>query len=560
MGSASLCEGCGAVLPLADMEGKVVCPACGRATKEQKAPPAAGAPGSITIDFTGLGKAVEDAAKIGTSFPSYPTAKTVKRGIAFSSAVGCLVPLIVLAVTGAIAFSAFRNGTDTIKKSFGITSPGLSPSSGTSLQLPAEGGGVGDVIALGYDPKANERRVGRFRVAGEDSKVVWQTGPMGSSVYSVSLARAGANVFVAGGDSLRMVDLATGTQRWEASLPDKVSPSCAECFVAVGDGVVVRTDDATVAAYGPGSAEPRWSRHLAAANGTMVVTEAGVVVVDDAPAPARGQVATVLEAATGKVRSSYAPRCPGTEATSPFGGLSSGDLLRGVPGTSDLLAVVTFGSTCVVRWDGATGAVRWASPFELPGSVQKDDTVVSAQLLAFGTTANEVRRVDLATGQVGSLALPADVSARPLRVSGSMLVGETTSTRGSTKGGLVGWDLRTGAVAWQVPMPSGSQSVSRSVNGSDALFDGQPRSVLVATDTGLALVTFDGADRTYVVRTLDAATGKLSGGTPASFGSGSGTPSLEVEGVVANRLFAFLDSDLVVIPLDGKGSVSRFDD
>ena len=109
-------------------------------------------------------------------------------------------------------------------------------------------------------------------------------------------------------------------------------------------------------------------------------------------------------------------------------------------------------------------------------------------------------------------------------------------------------------------MPNGSQSVSRSVNGSDALFDGQPRSVLVATDAGLALVTFDGADRTYVVRTLDAATGKLSGGTPASFGSGSGTPSLEVEGVVANRLFAFLDSDLVVIPLDGKGSVSRFDD
>ena len=147
------------------------------------------------------------------------------------------------------------------------------------------------------------------------------------------------------------------------------------------------------------------------------------------------------------------------------------------------------------------------------------------------------------------LALPPDVTAVPVAVSGSLLVAETTTTRGTTRGGLAAWDLGTGQAVWQSAMPDGSKPFSdRLAGSSESLFPDSPLSTVVAVGTELRLATFSGDTYTASLRTIDPATGALGEPRSWSFGDGPGIPSLRLHRVTPEGMLITADSGLLFLP------------
>jgi hypothetical protein len=210
----------------------------------------------------------------------------------------------------------------------------------------------------------------------------------------------------------------------------------------------------------------------------------------------------------------------------------------------------------VVRWESVSGTVRWT--LGITGNFSSSDSppLISDRDLVLGSSGSIVH-VDLASGRGAELEQVPDAAAEPHSLSGRTLIGQTTATRGTSKGGVAAWDLTTNKRLWSVPLPKGAQPASTGPwASSDALFDGSPRSVLVTGGSSAQVVTFFGEDRVVDTQSLDLATGEL--GRPVrrtylSRFSTSGTPSLTVEDISPDRLVISVDSLLEIVPLpDGE--------
>lgn len=541
-----VCDGCGASLPLPDAQGHVICPSCGRAQiiKPKEAPRTATPPtATINVDLSGLADVARPAAK--------------------ASAVGCalgpIIALVVVALVGGVLFFSLRNVGDGITKGLSPTRSGsLSPVSGTGLLLPGEGSGADDIVTFAYDSKVSARRVVRVHLDGSGGKVVWQSKNFASDVYAVNLALSGKTLYVGAGDSLRALDPDTGVERWVAALSDKVKTNCANsCLTPLADGVAVVTDDGQLSAFGPDSAAARWTKTTEGVHPQLLVSGTTLALVDDKPDAAFESRVSIIDAASGTVRTTFDPRCaPAGIGASFTGAIDASNPMRFVPGTADIVAVAA-GDGCAMRWDSASGAVRWNAALEnkagfAPGVLFNGTNAF--QPLADGG----ILRIDLNTGSSVALPPASAPDIVPVAVNGNLLVVQTTTARGTPKSGLAGYDLTTNTKRWDVLYPKGSKPPSES--SGDALFSGAPRSVLVAQGTTLALVTFEGDARTYAVQTIDPGNGALSASTPKSFHEDSGTPSLEVLGVESDRVVVYVDSMVLSVPLAADGELLRWPD
>lgn len=561
MDGGSLCKSCGAILPLPDLEGNAACLSCGRnhrvATPDpEPAPPRAEPAGAAGVPWTpDLTVTVARPPKAGRT----------------GSRLGCL--LVVLLLVGGIgagvvvlARSVSTDVQESLDRTFDFNVSRLSVGGGSVLALDPAGtdgkvvdgaGTAREVAAVVYDGEHDTRFVARLPLtAGDDTPdPVWSSDPFPSGTTDAALAQIGDTLLVGVDDEVWALDAGTGVRAWTAPLPDKVAAGCHTCFTVFADTLVVVTADDQALAFGAASASPRWTRRLVSPAARVVVSPAGVVVADEDPAKPGSELVSVLDPASGSVRSAVTPTCPTRDGGFPFT-MNFADGLVAVPGTSDLVASVSFGSSCLVRWDGSTGQIRWTSFVEAGGALEDDQALVTADRVFVPTADGAMLSVDLATGSFTRLALPADVDAKPAAVSGTVLVAETTTTRGTARGGLAAWDLATGQAAWQVAMPEESKPFTdRLLASSESLFPGSPLSAVVAEGAELRLITFSGDTYTASVRTVDPATGALGQPVSRSFGDGPGIPSLDVHQVTPSGLLVTADQGVLFLPAAADGQV-----
>lgn len=554
-----ICDGCGATLPKADDAGMMTCGSCGRITRD----PAHRIPTSPTTPFAEpRAPIVVDLSGLDLSGAADTAVKTTKAGCG----IGSVVMLIVLVVVGIIVFSVVRGVNDATKgisKAFSSApSSNLFPDGDATWVLPGGEGSEVDVLTLVSDNQDDSRRkLVRLTMSEDGTEQRWISAAFAKDAYTVVVAYAGNDLWVGANDELRLLDLRTGKERWHTGLNDKVTTGCPGCFSVVEGKLVVRTDDAYLSGFGASSGEPLWTKRLGSVGARPSVASGRVIVVDQESG--KDPLATTLDPASGRVVNASTIRCPATP-DEPFDvELQTGAQIVGVPGSTDVAAVAGSGYSCAARWDPATGAVRWTDRGEGSASPTDNRTLVAGTDLVFATNEALVR-IDLGSGRRTTLAPVPDVRAKPLAIVGRTVLGETETTRGTTKGGLAAWSLDDGRNLWATPLPQGAQLASdNAYNSSDALFDGQNRSVYVppATPAGPAhVMTFEGEGRTYRTQTLDLATGALGTATPEEFPTrygGDGTVSMTVVDSGPTRVVVTMDTLLEVIPVDG-GAVVRW--
>ena len=345
------------MLPLPDLAGFSTCLHCGHATRSEPEPPAPDAnpdPPTVTITFGSdpdpdLGLGLRLAARTRAT----EGAKAARRrGSILAGVLGCLPIIVVVVVVGAIVVGLLTSEGGPLAED--DPSSDLYPSSGSALVLPGEPSGPAEVVLVATDNSGGEsrRRLVRVTLGPDGGEERWRSEPLPDDVYTVSLASDGEQLYAGAGDEVWNLSLETGEERWRATVTDRVSTSCADCFEVVDGTLVVRTDDAYVTGFLPTSAEPRWSRRLLSPSGGMSVAGPWLVVVDDAEETSGLGRAITIEPRTGAVTKVVTPTCPASD-TVPFPlDLVAGDEVYPVPGTSDVVARFGFGYGCLARWDG----------------------------------------------------------------------------------------------------------------------------------------------------------------------------------------------------------------
>lgn len=495
--------------------------------------------------------------------PSFPTggAPSTKR-----SPLGCGIAVAVLAIVGLSVFgavrscsSAIKDATDSIPSGFGSGSSSEITFSG-SAEVLSSSDGTTDTMVVVQDTVGGEtvRRLARVRFSAGSSKKVWESERLDDSASRAEVALVGDTIFAGVDGDLYALDAATGDTRWHTKLHDDVTTGCPDCFAIAGQNLVVRTTDAYVTAYAPRSPEAAWSRRLNSRAGSIAVPDGQLLIVDDPEDTSAVTPVQLVDPATGKTIRSTAPTCPKKEDSYYNLEMSAGDPVSPLKGSNDVVAAFGFSDACVVRWDPASGTVKWTSRLDGASSLQRDATVQSQDDLVLTTSSSAIVHIDLRTGLAKELEVPNDYRATPDRIVGRTLVADLVTERGTPKGGLIAWDLASGKRLWAQSDLGKAQPTSKgNYFSSDALFDDSPRSVLVPDGKGLNVFVFDGSDGTFSVRPLDLSSGDLGPEVKRAFlrRYESGTPSLTIEAITPTHLLVSIDTALQTIPVSGKGTL-----
>lgn len=596
MAEDGACDGCGAMLPAPDADGLAHCSSCGRINRFEvpraEAPPSAGSGFRIDIGADGVsisgGGAAGDSdippsTWIPTAEPWIPTteprrdgraggerpaaagARHARRRSPAAFLVGLIVVLGILAGVGGAGFGLYKalsSGTGPLSPTRAASQ--LFPSDGTAFVVPGSASGRDVVVMVTDNGDGSSRKLARVIVGGKGDGIRWKSAALPGDAYTVAMASDGKVLYAGAGDEVRALDLATGEQRWKAKLSDKISAGCPSCFSMVGGALIVRTDDAYLTAFVGGSDEPRWTRRLRSLSARPSVVDGKLLLIDDPEDSADRTVIEHLDPTSGKVAGTARPFCPENdgEPYQPFDvDLDPGTQVVAVPGTHDAVAVFGSGYPCAARWEISSGTVRWAVPGTGHSPSNDDAPLVTATDLVVGTGEGVIVRYDLATGRASAMEAITDATAEPEVIVGGTVIGATTASRGTARGGLAAWDLASGRRLWSHRAPADAEPVSEGpYRNSDALFEGSPRFALVSGTT-LRVFVFDGDDRSVATEVLDAATGETSATSTRKLLSryeSGGTPSLTIEARTPTGLLVSIDSLLQLVPYDPDAKLLRW--
>jgi outer membrane protein assembly factor BamB len=561
---------CGTTLPAPDALGLVTCPSCGRVIKGDDPtpdpPPSVGKPpdggeawpappviaptpgagAGWTPPGSSGGTPAIDLAGMGNLDPG----RTVSKAIRFGR--GCSIGITVLIFLGVIIgiVIAVAKGKDAIDKAFNSTSDDITIFNSGSVVATQDGDPTDITVVVQHYDSSAHRYIARLAVGPDGFTEQWRSPELPGSTSGAQVAVVGDTLFAAFDDRLWALDRETGEQRWTTFLRDRVTSGCASCVTAVEGKLVVRTTDSWLTGFAPDSQEPAWSRRLVSPSATVSSVGGHLYVADDSAEQGQPSRVHTINPADGRDRRSVALGCPADQRSSDAE-VEPDTVVHAVPGTKDLVAAFGFGSVCVVRWEASTGRVRFAAKLPESATVDQGQVVVGERDIAIGGSSG-VGVVSLADGRVRALPEVQDEDASPGAIVGRTLVTSTTTTRGTRRGGLAGWDLDSGQRLWSVQAPGGAQPAS--VSSSDALFEGQPRSVLVSDGLRLRLVVFDGGTRNITVTDVDPRTGDLGRRISDKLGDrGSGTPSIAIEAIGTTRIVFTVDTRLHMIDLAGGG-------
>lgn len=547
------------MLPLPDTDGYSTCMSCGRNHRIKERPE----PVTEPTPAPGPGE------PFATWTPDITVTVARTPKVSTGSGKGCVLGVFLLIgaiVAGVVVMvsSVSKSVKDTMDRALTVDNSRLTLTGRVVAIDPTGSGGhqtdgaarSAEVVAVAYDSGSNSRLAVRLELVGsaERPDPKWTTDAFPESVYDAPLAQLGDRLMMAVGDDLKAVNLQTGATVWTAALPDKVTPGCETCFVVLGDTLVVHTVDDQVLGFGAGSPEPRWTRRLASAASDVLVSAAGVVISDEDPAKPGQQMVTVLDPVSGAQRSALVPSCVPDQSGFPRT-MNFADHLAVIPGGPDLVAMVSSIETCLVRWDGSTGQIKWTVQVSDGGSLDGDDMLVTADRLIAPTTDGALASVNLADGAANRLVTPTDLAVVPVGVSADVLLAETTTTRGTTRGGLAAWNLSSGQPLWQTSMPDGAKPFSDRSSTSDALFSGSPLARLEFTAAGADLVTFNGDDYSVSLQKVDLATGTLGEARRWVIGEGPGTLSVGVGALSPHGLLVSAQSSVLALPVGTDGGL-----
>ena len=548
------CESCGTPLPAPDAAGLITCPSCGRVTREDEPTPA-----PAPAPSTWLPDASADPRSITIH---QETVETVVKVAKVGRGCSIVVSLIIVAsVVGGIAL-AVNSGTNAVKS----VTDALTPSSSSnaislsgSVEPIAATPDPTDFLVVVQDYKDGDshRYLTRVKLGAAGFSEVWRSAALPSSASAAKVAAVGDTLFAGFDDNVWAVSLATGKQQWTASLRDSIT-NCVGCFAVAEGHLVVRTQDAYLTGFAPASSEQSWTRRLNSQSAQVSSAGGHLYLVDDSAEKGQPTRVHSIDPATGRDRRSIAPACPPGPQDYYASNMSAGDGVYAVPGSKDLVSAFGFGDGCVVRWEATTNRVRFATRIRGTGSFDEDQTLVGPRDLVLGSSSEAMVRVSLANGAQTAMPAGVDQHAEPARIVGRTLLATTTTTRGTTRGGLAAWSLDSGRRLWNVPAPKGAQPTSKR-HSSDALFDNSPRLVLATDGTTAHLFVFEGEGHKLTIQSVDVATGDLGDPVTTTYPTryASGTPSLTVEALGRTKMLVSLDTLLVSIPFDG-GAPKRY--
>ena len=599
MAESGVCSGCGATLPPPDALGLSTCTSCGAVTKASEpaaAPPASSSAGSGAPDapLAGWPAPPPPAAPPSSGWPAPPVAAPLPGGgqwappagvagapptaprpsssgstgsQATARRIGCgLVPLVVFLIVVFGIVGAVRSWAPNQFRSAVVpdikTPSSLITLSGSATILPGDGPDT-DLIVTEQDNEGSTttRRLARIAFTDSGATRRWTSEPIDDSASRAEVAVVGDTIFAGIDDELLALDAETGATRWRTTLHDKVTTGCPSCFHAAGGKLVVRTTDAYVTAYGTASGEPLWSKRLNSTVGSISVVGDRLFVVDDPEDPSKITTVTLTDPATGKGLRTIAPTCPKAGDTPWDLEMAAGDPVLAVPGGKDVMAAFGFGDACVVRWEPASGTVRWTSRLTNMSTIQEDGMAIGERDLVLSNGSGQLVTIYLPNGKARQIETPSDQQVKPNLIVGRTLVADTLTARGTPKAGLTAWDLSTGDRLWAQSDLGTAQPVSTgSYHSSDALFDGSPRSLLVRVGDGINVFVFEGTEGTFTVSPLDLDSGDLGAEVRRAFIREweAGTPSLTVEGIDQARLLISIDSLLQELPVSGRGPVEAY--
>ena len=344
MSTSSLCDRCGAMLPLPDLEGRVSCLSCGRSVK------VAPAAGPLVSDGhtkrssrTGPKPAATkvDLDSTGTPRPTWNRRPPSRARRLIRRA---LVTAFVLALVTPILRD--RSDHDSTP-----SPPRYSLKAGSTLLLPSEGATT-DLLAVMVDRQARRHVVVRYSYAAENTgggDLIWASDPLANDGYEVSYAVDGDDLYLVTRSEAWKLDLATGERQWVSQLPDLVPPRCPDCFSVIDGHLVAQTIDGQVSALASDSGEELWSRRFDDPGGSVAVAHGRLLVVDEST---EADTATVyrLDAATGDEQNGQILRCAVDDRASDVIASVSTEVFA-VPESTDVVAFFGLGVGCVMRWD-----------------------------------------------------------------------------------------------------------------------------------------------------------------------------------------------------------------
>ncbi len=472
-GTVHECENCGAQLPAPDEHGNRTCSFC-HSVFSPPAPVAPATPPQMNLVINAPGYSAPMFSATPGVVPDFDPVNPPKKG----RGCGCFTSLLVLAIILAAVGVPLYFGLHSAGVNFGnfnITSPfeqGYTYGA-PMMVLPGEPSAPPSFITTGSQYASGGTQYKVLRYNGKDSKPVWASPSIGDGTIDQTMANDGKNVYVTAKAKVYAFKLSDGTQAWQAALSDDVSSyGCDSCLIVMGDHVIVRSTDETLQAYDAATGAPAWSHRLASASAKVVHTAKSLIVVDG---DSGKEVPNIVDPATGTAGASIDATCSKTSDASYVEHAGSSAVYRPTPDGASLLIIFGSSPGCIQSWNPVTGAAEWSVVID--GSTSFDNSTMSLLDTPSGLVVSDSRTIGIIGPEHTEyrvLGQDKDLNYYALGYSGTDLIAEVKSTRGTTKTSIMAIDIPTGAEKWTVAFgksvpvdaPTSSSSYNASSDGS----------------------------------------------------------------------------------------------
>jgi outer membrane protein assembly factor BamB len=456
-----------------------------------------------------------------------------------------ILALVIFALAGGIVYLVYQ-GMGSVDVS-SITSALSSLRVSTpAMLIPGGDGQVTDALVHTYD-SSNDTRFLAYLDGGTQT-VRWQTDPLGEDSYRVAMAGNDKFIFAAVKTGVMALDRQTGQVAWQASISDELPYSCSsDCLRLVGQRVVVLAKDGGLYGLDSQSGRTVWSTRLNSTPDRLYVTDDRVAVFDNRD---EGVVLSIIDPVSGRELVALHPKC-----TDPSSGFTDDADLNSpvltVPDQNSLIILFGFFSSCVQRWDIASGSLMWdASLSDISFSFSFGPSPALIGGTIYVASEHQLVSVQAADGTWRVLIDDPDYEFVPLEEQDGILITRAKRTRGTTRFELWGVDATTGGRIWQHPFPGG-EPLDEPDRMSGLLDKGDLGWTAHLTPAGLVVVQATAQPHQLTVETLDPKTG-TSGGThsvPLSGVSGDFYSVPDVLGWPRDQLWLMVDGRIYVVNL-----------
>jgi outer membrane protein assembly factor BamB len=378
-----------------------------------------------------------------------------------------------------------------------------------ALILPTGGAGGPDVLVYTYDTLQDTRFLSY--ILGGTQSVRWPSDPLGEDSYRAALAVDDTKVLAVVKTRVFALDRQSGSLAWEASISDEIPYSCPDdCLMVVGQRVVVLSRDGRLAGFDAQSGQTVWNTRLNSTPDQLYAVNGQLAVFDNRDGAV---VLLVIDPVDGSEQETLTPEC--TDPSSGFvddPGFNSQVLVT--PDQRSLVLLFGFFSSCVQRWDIASGSMAWnASLGDVAFSHAFGPTSIISGDSVYVAGDNQLLTVGLTDGIWTVLTDDPDYELVPLGTRDGVLITRAKRTRGSTRFELWGLEMSTGRQVWQHPLPD-SEPLDEPDRMSGLIDKGDSAWTAHLTAEGLVVVTAMAEPHQLTVETLDPATGTSAGATP----------------------------------------------